>query len=154
MLSESRVEKFFSKVAFDCGDCWEWTGTKNSWGYGRFLVDGRRIMAHRVCYEILVGKIPEGLVIDHLCRNHACVNPAHIEALTQLVNARRGRNIHREKTHCVRGHEYTEENTRVMRMKDGYLNRKCKNCEQRRWIEIDSKRVATIKANGGCDDNT
>lgn len=77
--------------------CWEWAGARFvSTGYGmlnvRSSVDGkwRPTTAHRVAYELLVGDIPDGLVIDHLCRNHACVNPAHLEAVPQQTNLLRG----------------------------------------------------------------
>lgn len=72
------------------GDCWEWRGLRTAPnGYGRVIVDGKRLMAHRVVYEACVGAIPDGLVIDHLCRNKPCVNPAHLEPVTQTENVRR-----------------------------------------------------------------
>lgn len=70
--------------------CWEWTGVINHAGYGTLLVKGRRKQAHRYTYERLVGPIPDGLVIDHLCRNTRCVNPEHLEPVPHPENVRRG----------------------------------------------------------------
>ncbi len=82
-------ESFFSKVDA-VGICWEWTRATHK-GYGRFIApDERRWLAHRWCWEYLVGPIPDGLVLDHLCENKACVNPDHLEVVTQGENARRG----------------------------------------------------------------
>lgn len=79
---------FWSYVFFHEDGCWEWTGAKTAAGYGQFT--RRKEYAHRHAYEDLVGPIPEGLVIDHLCRNPSCVNPDHLEPVTQRENIRRG----------------------------------------------------------------
>lgn len=98
--------------------CWLWTGGRHRAGYGSFsLQTGVKISAHRFAYELLVGPIPPGLQLDHLCRTHACVRPDHLEPVTQQENIRRGEAgkqiaaIQRAKTHCPRGHEYSAENT-------------------------------------------
>lgn len=101
------------------GPCWEWTGHRNADGYGRTNVrngDGthRKVLVHRATYEALHGPIPPGLTIDHLCRNRACCNPAHLEAVTHRVNIMRGQGVaarNAAKTHCPHGHEYDEANT-------------------------------------------
>jgi hypothetical protein len=71
--------------------CWCWRGVIDRWGYGRITIGGRVGFAHRMSYEAFVGPIPDGLQIDHLCRNRACCNPEHLEPVTGLVNTRRSR---------------------------------------------------------------
>lgn len=72
------------------GECWIWVARLNRNGYGRLHHEGFEKMAHRVCYETFVGPIPEGLLLDHRCRNRCCVNPAHLEPVTHQVNTLRG----------------------------------------------------------------
>ena len=105
--------------------CWHWTGGRTSHGYGTLWFDGRSQRAHRVVYEALVGPIPDGLVIDHLCRNRLCVNPDHLEPVTLLENIRRGQG-NGSKTHCPSGHEYTPENTR----RNALGWRYCRTCKR------------------------
>jgi len=86
----SLADRFWSKVDYGADDeCWPWTGASHSRGYGSAYKDGRVTTAHRVAYELAVGPIPEGLEIDHLCRNKLCQNPAHLEAVTRAVNLAR-----------------------------------------------------------------
>ena len=92
--------------------CWNWLGYKSKTGYGRC----GRVWAHRRAYELLIGAIPAGLEIDHLCRNRGCVNPGHMEVVTHQENQRRGNSpygINARKTHCIRGHEFSEANTYI-----------------------------------------
>lgn len=121
--------RFLAKVD-KSGDCWEWTAAKEPAGYGMFSIarcQSRR--AHRISYELFVGPIPDGLVIDHLCRNKGCVNPEHLEPVTGGENSRRGLSgvLKPPTTHCVHGHEYTPENTRVVRRVD-YITKTCRVC--------------------------
>lgn len=96
-------ERFSSKVMQVPDGCWLWTGTTDSSGYGQYKHLGRSRIAHRYVYEQLVGDIPEGLEIDHLCRVRSCVNPTHMDPVTYSENQRRGiGNLN--KTHCKRGH--------------------------------------------------
>lgn len=123
-LPESTEERFWLKVAKQPNGCWLWTGSTAGAGrYGRFADD----QAHRWSYERFVGPIPDGLVIDHLCRVTLCVNPAHLEPVTQAENIYRGDSLqakNRLKTHCVRGHEFTPENT--ISRGNGRICRQCR----------------------------
>lgn len=93
------------------GDCWLWTGRMMNNGYGRF--GHRGVAAHRAVYEALVGPIPPGREIDHLCRQRACVNPDHMEPVTPSENQRRSHSVsglNAAKTHCPQGHPYAGDN--------------------------------------------
>jgi hypothetical protein len=99
-------------------------------------------MVHRWVYEQLVGPIPAGLVLDHLCRNPACVRPMHLEPVTQQENILRGQGLaaaNAVKTECSRGHPYTEANT--YRRPDGY--RDCRECVNLRSRERNERRRAS-----------
>jgi hypothetical protein len=85
---EATERRFWSKVE-KTQDCWYWLGSRDRWGYGQFSVAGKQILAHRFAYTMVVGPIPRGLTIDHLCRVPACVNPAHLEAVTSRENTER-----------------------------------------------------------------
>jgi HNH endonuclease len=131
-------ERLMEKVVWngDEDECWTWQAALNNRGYG---VIGERHMprlAHRVSYEHFVGPIPDGLVLDHLCRVRHCVNPAHLEAVTQQENTRRGERAQR--THCPHGHEYSPENTAVR--KDG--SRECRQCVRERVARYRKRKVA------------
>ncbi len=122
-------ERFWAKVDAD-GDCWEWTGYRTAAGYGEFW-RGRPEKAHRVSYELLVGEIPDGLQIDHLCRNRCCVNPDHLEPVTQIINGRRGYGAcaqHARQKTCRHGHPFAGPNLYV-RPSDGA--RMCRACLSR-----------------------
>lgn len=92
-----------------------WLGTPSGTGYSQIKVSGRSLSGHRISYEALVGPIPEGLELDHLCRNRNCYNPAHLEPVTHRENSIRGRNAQREKTHCPKGHLLDRVNNRRRR---------------------------------------
>ena len=103
-----------NKIAPDESGCWLWGGEVDRGGYGRTTLRGKRHLAHRLVYQLLVGQIPEGLVIDHLCSVRHCVNPRHLEPVTPAENNRRCAcvsTLNALKTHCPQGHPYDAENT-------------------------------------------
>ena len=120
--------------------CWEWQGKKNNAGYGRVMHDGRLQQAHRVVWSILRKPIPDGLVLDHLCRNTVCVNPDHLEPVTQQENTLRGETIaaaNAARTVCGKGHEYT------VRIVKGKAWRECVTCRNEGARKRFKERYAT-----------
>lgn len=116
------------------GGCWLWTGARSGSGRGNFMPDGRRsgkrrmVYAHRFAYELLVGPVPEGLELDHLCRIPLCVNPEHLEAVTHQENVHRGiapSAVNARKTHCRRGHPLSGMNLYI---EPGTGGRRCVIC--------------------------
>lgn len=107
--------------------CWEWQGkTTRGYAYTRNPFNMKNTRVHRLTYETFRQEIPEGLVIDHLCRNRKCLNPDHLEAVTLVENVMRGESQHAKnarKTHCKHGHEFTTENIYSWRGK-----RMCREC--------------------------
>lgn len=125
-------ERFWAKVDAE-GDCWEWTASQAGGGYGWFMTANGSVPAHRWAWEHLVGPIPDGLHMDHLCRNRVCVNPDHLEPVTQQENIARGYSSQhqRVKTHCPQNHPYSGDNL-VM----DHGRRRCRIClaaAKRRW---------------------
>jgi hypothetical protein len=122
--------------------CWLWTGTVGRYGYGN---SGRQD-SHRLVYERLVGPVPAGLQLDHLCRVRRCVNPGHLEPVTRLENVRRSPHCPGNRATCVHGHPYTETNTRLVRMP--HLTnpiRVCKTCVSAASRRAYLKRLAGVK---------
>jgi HNH endonuclease len=109
-------DRFWAKVSM-AGDCWQWTGAILRNGYGYFGITPHQcVLAHRWSYQFMVGDIPTGLELDHLCRNRACVNPDHLEPVSHRVNVARGENQGRPRqTHCAKGHELTPDNVEIRR---------------------------------------
>lgn len=132
VVIQNTPEKFWSQVD-KSGDCWIWRGKFDPQGYGvGFLYgfsNGQATGAHRVAYYLVKGEIPKGLVLDHLCRNHPCVNPSHLEAVTQHENQRRSPISQMSKTHCLNGHVFNKFNTRYsVHDKTGGIHRVCRWC--------------------------
>lgn len=136
------ADRFFEKVDRS-GACWLWVAARDSSGYGRFGINGVMHLAHRVSYVLLVGLIPDGLDLDHTCHNddptcpggktclhRRCVNPAHLEPVTNALNASRGRggSNMRAKTHCPQGHPYDAANTKVVPSRPNA--RYCRECHR------------------------
>ena len=112
--------------------CWFTGHQPDRSGYVRVCIGGVRVPAHRAVYEAIIGAIPDGLQLDHLCRVRACVNPAHLEPVTCRENIRRGlTGIHqRSKTHCPAGHPYDEANTLRRPDRGGIIVRRCRECHR------------------------
>ena len=123
-------ERFYKKVQMEPNSgCWLWDGHYNRKGYGCFQVGKQNRSAHRVSYELHIGSIPEGLQLDHLCRVRCCVNPDHLEPVTNRENCLRG-NVGKyqlDKKHCPQGHPYSGDNLIVR--PDG--RRRCRACENK-----------------------
>lgn len=138
--------RFWSKVN-KTNRCWIWKAQINTAGYGIFWFNGKNTRAHRYAFETVRKEIPMGLQLDHLCRNRACVNPYHLEPVTQSVNSSRGRGRlsaklrTRKITCCPRGHMYDEKNTIIKRGA-----RHCRECQRQRMIEYKIKKKEKINA--------
>lgn len=140
MVTVSILARFAARVVQD-GECWRWTGYINKGGYGTLPNRDTSILAHRISYEYHVADIPDGLVLDHLCRNRWCVNPYHLEPVTQKVNTNRGDTgaVFREQTHCANGHEFNEQNTYHRRDSKG---RECRTCQRDRTAKYRTRKAA------------
>jgi hypothetical protein len=141
-LSQS---KYAPRIVLTEAGCWQWIGSRSggSHPYGRVRVAGatRTTGAHRAVYEELVGPIPSGKELDHLCRNTLCVNPAHLEPVSHRTNMLRGQTVNAEnarKTHCPRGHLYD----RVTHDRQGRPQRECHRCRKVRMAAYKARKQA------------
>lgn len=128
-LDLSIDERFWSRLMESESGCWEWQEYVDEKGYGRFWDGARTIRAHQYAFAALVGDVPDGLELDHLCKNRRCANPYHLDPVTHEVNMARSDNImlaFSDQTHCLRGHEFTTDNTYVKA--DG--GRQCRDCSR------------------------
>jgi hypothetical protein len=136
LVERDAVKRFHESYRRSPAGCWIWTGSdRNQFGHARMHDSGRRVLAHRWSYEHFIGPIPKGLVLDHLCKNAACVNPTHLEPVTQPENVARAETaittINRNKTHCIHGHEFNDKNT-ARRLNGDRPRRACRACARER----------------------
>lgn len=118
----------------DDGGCWMWQRAKDPTGYGRVAWHGKVAYAHRAMWEAHHSEpVPDGLVIDHICRRKGCINPDHLDAVSQLVNVRRTLVRSGRLTRCKHGHEFTDANTRLEMRRDHWgIKRICRTCDRDR----------------------
>jgi hypothetical protein len=140
------LARFVEKVKVVSSGCWEWQAYRDPNGYGQFFDGETNVLTHRWSYEHHVGPIPDDLVIDHLCRNPPCVNPAHLECVPMKTNTERGFLYQvfaakaAVKTHCKRGHPLSGDNLRI----DTRGDRCCKTCQREKgkvWKQQNRERV-------------
>lgn len=160
MFESGAIRRFFEQIAELPDGCWMWTGATCSLGYGRFSVHGISNPAHRYSYQLLIGDVPPGLEMDHLCRMRECVNPFHVEPVTHAENMRRSSLAYKRdpesfrhhlwdrshvrrpgngvplRTHCSRGHEFSAANTYIL--KGSRYCRAC-NCLRSRAARLKRK---------------
>lgn len=140
-MNEANFTRFVSKVKVpalneneaDYSKCWEWQGTTFQ-GYGIFWLENSNIGAHRVIYEHLYGSIIPGWHIHHKCSNKRCVNPTHLDMVTPKENSIEAGKLRRTE-YCIRGHERTEENTRLRKRRDSTI-RACRECDKIYWAKM------------------
>lgn len=139
------MNKVFNKIEKTV-TCWNWTGELRA-GYGRYYLGNKRLSAHRYVYEMVNGKIPEGLQIDHLCHNKACVNPSHLEPVSASENIRRA---HQYKAivypYCSKGHLYDEKNLYVYKNRQGVVIRNCRKCRVVSQIKYEKRKRLADKS--------
>lgn len=126
-------DRFWAKVD-KTEACWNWTACLDPQGYGRYNHNRKTKLSHRLAYEEIVGPIPDGLHLDHLCKNRRCLNPEHLEPVTPQENLRRSSVLEAKAaiTHCPHGHEYTAENTHI-NTNGARSCRACRRGHVRRW---------------------
>ena len=129
IFSSEVIQRFWVKVdRREANECWPWKACLTD-GYGYFKLNGHK-KAHRIAYELLVGPIPDGLTLDHLCRNRQCVNPSHLEPVTVKENLRRGFSpsaMNKRKAHCLNGHPLSGSNLYLHKR-----GRACRTCQRDR----------------------
>lgn len=131
-MENNVIFKILSNVSVDKeSGCWNWNKSKNQKGYGHIKVKEKGLKPHRIVFAEFNGEIKEGYVIDHICKNRACCNPDHLRQVTLKENTLENSNslqaINAKKTHCIRGHAFSVENTYINNSKEG-IKRQCIRC--------------------------
>ena len=149
-LTPEVMAKFDARWTLGAGvdACWEWTAGTNEMGYGLMRAAGDRLLAHRISYTYWRGQIPDGLSLDHLCRNRRCVNPAHLEATTHRTNILRGVGFtaqHARKDECIHGHPLSGDNLWI----DSRGSRVCRECNRGRSRRHAQRRRAAARLRDG-----
>lgn len=142
MMDAVLLGRFSSRYVIDENGCWVWTAGATKAGYSQITYQRTKFYGHRLSYEHFVGPIPDGLVIDHLCRNTRCVNPTHLEPVTDRENILRGDTIparYAARTHCEYGHPLPSERT-------AWGERRCPICHARRAREYHARKRARLAA--------
>jgi hypothetical protein len=161
MNGESFVRRFLTKIDPQPDGCWLWTSATNNRGYGKIRRNMRWVLAHRASYELFVGPIPVGIVVDHRCDTPLCVNPLHLELSTNADNVLRGSSPlakNARKTHCPYGHPF--DGTRRARQGFRKPSRVCKVCMERQRVKdgvrvlLRDHAVGLVKAVLGAEDLT
>jgi len=135
-LTPAEIARLADRCRIDDNECWIWTGTRRSDGYGQVFLRGGLWRPHRLLYELLIGHAPEDKVLDHLCRVTLCCNPFHLQSVYQRTNVCRG-NVHSgedhyngARTHCIHGHPLSGDNVYSYTI-GGHRHRVCRACARR-----------------------
>ena len=145
IMNREQLKRFTKNIQLDIlTGCWIWSGYVMKIGYGVISFYNKPFYAHRLSYTYFNGKIPERLELDHLCRNKACCNPRHLEAVTHKENLNRGirKQRYKHKEYCIRGHKMADTNLKVC--SDGY--KRCKTCKAIRSKESRMKKTKLVVA--------
>lgn len=137
MGRKNTISDFWKKVR-KTKSCWIWTGGSRGKGYGGARCFGKNYLAHRLAYECLIGKIPDNMVLDHLCRNRNCVNPDHLEPVTNKTNVLRGNGVtarNSKKEFCIHGHRLSGNNIAKVKGKNERRCRKCHNIRRAKYYK-------------------
>jgi len=137
-LNSRRIweQRFMENVSVSINGCWLWSGTIDSYGYGVFVTEKKNTFkAHRLSFALKRGYCSSELTIDHLCKNKKCVNPDHMELITNSENVTRGNGpfmINKRKTHCINGHPLSGDNLVTFESERKLGKRQCKICHANR----------------------